>query len=78
MKAFDLPVNLPMMRRAQNVPDRNHLYIVLERVRQVLDPSEMFNPERNWLLSSKGVPDRTTDLNIVAKLTVARREPQPI
>ena len=36
------------------------------------DPSKMFNPERNWLLSTKGVPDRTTGLNIVAKFMVAR------
>jgi hypothetical protein len=36
------------------------------------DPSEMFNPVHNWLLSSNGVPDRATGLNIVAKFTVAR------
>lgn len=34
------------------------------------DPLQKFNSERNWLLKSKDVPDRTTGLNIVATFTV--------
>jgi hypothetical protein len=34
-------------------------------------PSSKFDPERNFLLSSNGVPDRSTGLNRIAKFTVS-------
>lgn len=40
------------------------------------DPSRKFNAAANFLLSSSGVPDQATRLNILADFTVARPRPK--